>query len=293
MKRQRKLSINLVSLAILIVIVAFAGCAAKKNLWGDTETGLILQYRMAKDQPLKYAAEFELTQILDIMGQEMEQVQDKSYTFTITSKSVENNTHQLEVVVDNMVASSASPQGDLKADMSTVIGKSFAMALSLLGKEQNMQEAEAIKYKIGPAERSIISDFQAIFPDLAGSPVKVGETWTTQDTIIEKADDMEIRIKLTSVNTLSGYETLSGMECAKITAEVTGVFEGEGNQGGMDLVFDVDIKADDTWYFAYKEGIVVQTVSIGDGKGTLETSGPQNMSIPVVIETKSGIKLVK
>ncbi len=86
---------------------------------------------------------------------------------------------------------------------------------------------------------------------------------------------------------------MNGLECIKVTAAVKGTLSGTGQQGGADLSFKGDIEASDTWYFAYKEGILVKTTSDGSTKSTITVGGPQNMTIPMTMATKLATTLVK
>ena len=281
---------------LVVLVVAFLSGGAVKigDQWGDLETGLILQYRMPEDQVLKYHSSEEMNQNIEVMGQSID-VEIKSKTaFSVKSKGQKGANHQLGITIDSMSINVVSMEGDLSPDLSSVIGKSFDMTLSPLGKELELSGAESIQYEL-PSEGkiSIESDFQAIFPNLAGRPVKIGETWTSTDTITDKSETSEAQINLESVHTLKGFETVDGMECVKITAEVTGTLQGTGEQQGMDLTFEGEIKGTDTCYFAYKEGIFVKVISTAVAEVSIEVSGPQDMSIPMTQDVKVEIKLTK
>ena len=140
---------------------------------------------------------------------------------------------------------------------------------------------------------SIRGEFENFFPDLSEKPLKVGDTWTTQWKTTEKSGSGEARFEFESVNTLEGYETVDGLDCAKITATLLGSLEGEGQQQGMDLVTQADIEGSVVWYFAYKKGIFIQSKTTGTGEGTITASGAQNMTIPMVREFEIEAKLVK
>lgn len=295
MIRKQTLQTRLVFISIVLVIFILAGCAVeKRTYWRDPKTTLALQYWMPENQVLKYQTSAKQTQIIEVMGQSVEVETEKTIEFSVKSKGLKENNLQLEVTIDSMSINITSPQGDLSPNMSTVIGKSFDMTLSILGKEMDLSGADSIKYDLGPGgKRSISADFQAIFPNLAGRPVKIGDTWTTKDTITEKSDNGEVRINLESVNTLEGFETVNGLECVKITAEVTGTLDGKGYEQGMDLTFKGEIKGTDTWYFAYMKGIFVKMITDVSTEGTITTSGAQSMTIPMTQEMKIEVKLIK
>ena len=283
-------------LPVIMVICILAGCAAKHQLpiWGDPQTGLILQYRMAEDQALKYQLTIEQAQDVEVMGQQMKTETKGEIAFTVKSKGQKESNQQLGITIDSMKIKINSPQGELTPDMTTVEGKSFDMLMSRLGKELDLSGAESIQYDLGQAgKRDLTSNFQAIFPDLTDKPVKIGDTWTSKDTITEKVGSGEIRISLESLNTLAGFETVDGLECTKITAKITGTLEGGGEQMGADLTFKGEIEGSEIWYFAFKEGFFVNQKADVKTKGTVSVSGPQEMSIPMAQNMRIEVKLIK
>ncbi len=295
MINKQNLRRGLLPVLVVLVVAFLSGGAVKKgDQWGDPETGLILQYRMPVDQILKYHSSEESNQRIEIMGQTLDIEANSKTAFSVKAKGQKGGNHQLEITIDSMSMSVISIEGEYSPDLSSVIGKSFDMTLSPLGKELELSGAESIRYEL-PTEGklSIESNFQAIFPNLAGRSVKIGDTWTSTDTITEKNESGEVQHNLESVHTLKGFETVDGMECVKITAEVTGTLKGAGEQQGMDLVFEGEIKGTDTWYFAYKKGIFVKMISTGVVESSIELSGSQDMSIPMTQEFNEEIKLVK
>jgi hypothetical protein len=277
-----------------LVIGLLAGCAAKTMpVWGDPETGMILQYRMPENQMLTYESWGETHQVAEVMGQTIETDISSSNNFTAESKGKVENDHRLTITIGGMSLKIQSTQGELEPDMSSVIGKSFDMVLSDLGKEVELIGADEIKFDLGPeGTRSVSSGFQDIFPNLADHPVKIGDTWPDESTITEETDSGETIIHFTGVNTLAGFETVGGMECVKITGEGTGTIESKGEQQGMELVTTGEIKGTSTWYFAYKEGIFVKQMNEGTVEGTIDVPS-QGIQIPYTREAKSGINLVK
>ena len=285
----------LVSVPVILTLFILAGCAAKTaKPWGDPQTGLILQYRMPENQVLKYQSSGGMSMDMEIMGQAMEVKFDETLTFTVRSKGLKENNYLLNVTIDSMSTSIATPQGELVPDTSHVEGESFDMTFSPIGEELDVSSAESIQYEIEPGSlHNMVSKFQAVFPDVAGRPVKIGDTWTTKAVITETTNRSETLVSIESLNTIEGFETVDGLECVRIKAEFTGTIEGKSEpKPGMELESKGDLKGTDTWYFAYKEGIYVKTISNATADVT-STATAQGITIPMKKISKSEMKLVK
>ena len=271
-----------------------AGCAAEKRVWKEPEAGFVLEYRMPEDQVLKYQMSNEFTQNLEMSGQSLETQVNTRYQFSVKSGGLKANDYQLTVTIDSMSIKVATPQGEFSPDLSSVVGESFDMTLSPLGEEADLSGAESIRYELGPGgKRSISPDFEALFPDLAGKALKIGDTWLTTDTITVEDANTTVHIIFESSNTLEALETVNEMECARVKAAVTGVLKGEGEQQGMELTYEGDIEGTDTWYFAIKEGLLLRMLSYANIKGTVIGSGLQEMTIPMAQEINIETSLIE
>jgi hypothetical protein len=284
-----------VLLLAVFAVSALTGCGGKKQaVWGDTESGLILEYRMEPGDVLKYEMVQDGTEKVEIMGQTNESATSKTFVFTLESKGMEGENHLLGITVESLAASMKSVQGEFSAETDDVAGATFDMTLSPFGEEVDVSGAESIKYGIGPlGDRSIKSDFEAAFPDLAGKPVKVGDSWTSTDTLNIDQGNAQIRIISEGVNTLDGYETVDGFECARVVADVTGTISGEGEQMGAPLAFEGTLSGTETWYFAYEEGHLVKLSSDVDSDIIVTVQAGQEMKIPIKGTSKSETRLIK
>jgi hypothetical protein len=281
------------ALACLLAIGMIAGCAAKKMPWGDPQTGLILKYRMDPGQSLKYKNETNANQYMEVMGQSIDVDTERTLTLTMKPKATQGKNLLLGITIDSVSLSINGPQGSINPDMSEIEGKSFDMTINNIGEEIDVSGAEALQYEVEGTERSMSADFQMFFPDFAGKPVKMGETWTSSGTLDIDEGNSQIKINLDSVNTLDGFEVIDGYECVRIKADVTGTMEGEGEAQGMSLVFEGEGEGTDTWYFAYKEGILVKLISEFFLDGNIDATGPANLSIPMKQEMKMTLSLIK
>jgi len=281
--------------AVLIALIAvgmIAGCAAKKMPWGDPETGLILKYRMDPGQSLKYKNETEANQYMEVMGQSIDVDTQRTMMLTMTSKGIQGENLLLGVTIDTASLNINGPQGSMTPDMSEVEGESFDMTINSIGEEIDVSGAKALQFEVEGTARDLSADFQMFFPDFAGTPVKMGDTWTTSGTLDIDEGNNQIKINLESVNTLDGFEVVDGYECVRIKADVTGTMEGEGEAQGMSLVMDGKGEGTDTWYFAYKEGILVKVISEFYLDGNIDVTSA-NMSIPMQQEMKMTLSLIK
>jgi len=279
---------------VFLAVGMLAGCAAKTApVWGELETGMILRYQMPESQVLKYDSWGETHQTSDVMGQTIETDISSTNAFSVRSKGLEENNHKLTITIDDMSIKIQSTQAELEPDMSTVIGKSFDMTLSSLGKELELVGADAIEYDLGPeGTRNISAGFQDIFPNLADRPLKIGDTWPDETVITEKTERGDAVIRLSGENTLEGFETIDGMECVKVSGTFTGTIESKGEQQGIELNTLGELKGTTTWYFAYKEGIFIKQTNEGTAEGTVDVPS-QGIQIPFSREMTSEISLVK
>ena len=280
--------------ALILGFLFLSGCAAKSvNVWGDPETGLILKYRMPEGEVLNYLTSSETLQSMDVMGQIVDAEIQSSTAFSLQGIGKKEDNLRLQVTIASIDMSIVSSQGEMNPDTSPVEGKSFEMVLSPLGEELELIGADAIEFDLeSEGTQNVESGFQTIFPNLSPNPVKLGDTWPSQDSIVEESDTGVMRIQSENVHTLDGFETVDGKECVRVKSEFKGKMDGEGNQQGMGLDYAGDVEGTDTWYFAYKEGLFVKMVSSIKVEGVITVEG-QGLEIPFTREMKIEVGLSK
>jgi hypothetical protein len=281
MSRRRLIIGQIVCWIIVVGVAAFMGCAGKKAMV-KTEEGVMLAYRLPEGKTLTYEKTENATQSMDVMGQSVETKTERTMTFKVTSKGVKDGEQALTLTVEALEGSLETPQGSFSIDAASAIGKSFDMMLSVRGQESSLSGADAIEYSMGLAgTRSIEPDFEAFFPDLPETRVKILGTWPSSDTINMKESGMDVQVVSNNLNVLQGFETIDGRECAKVAVEVNGSIAGAGMQGGADLTFTGDMTGNEVWYFDYNAGVLVKSSSDLSVTATVNVTGPQEMTIPV------------
>jgi hypothetical protein len=285
---ERTLPARAPAIVVLVAAIIVAGCAGGPGGRGSR----LFQYTMPKGQILKYKASQHNTQSMEMMGREVTNTAEGSYEVSLVSKGPIGDNLGLRVTVDSMTSKVTTPQGEITPDLGGVVGKSFDMALSKLGKELDASGADSLIVGMGGGSRSMGPEFRTFFPDLPGMPLKVGDTWTTSDTVSTEESGLQMQIITGRANTFLGFETVDGLECAKIAAAVTGTFSGKGQQMGADIALDGKLEGADTWYFAPKRGLFVKSSSDIRTDGSVVVGGAQAMTIPMKQEMKSEVVLL-
>lgn len=275
---------NTLGLCFATALIFLAGTALAPST-------AVLEYKMPVGRTLTYVATSEEAQVMEVMGNSVENQSTSTSTFTFKAKGTKGKDYLLSASIDDMaITATSSMTGGLTPDVSSVKGKSFDMVLSPLGVEVDVAGAEAITMTIEGETRSMANAFRLFFPDLPGKAVKVGDTWPATNAITETAGAMTIRIEQQLVNTLEGFETIDGMECAKVSAEITGTVSGSGNQMGQELTFSGKMTGKMIWFFAVKEGIFVKESS--DTTSQISVDVPAaGMTIPMTQTAKAEVKL--
>ncbi|MBD3349837.1 MAG: hypothetical protein GF400_11680 [Candidatus Eisenbacteria bacterium] len=284
--RARRIAFMLGGLAAVALV---AGCAAgsgsPEQWWGDPETGIFLEYRMAEGEPLTYDVLNEQTQLMEVMGEPAEVRFDQDLRFTIVPGAREKERQALSITIEGFAIEMVTPQGPMSPPTDHLAGEGFRMALGPRGQEYDCENAEELTY-LAPdsGEQNLSSQFCEFFPDLPDGPVVVGDTWESEMTIDEGTGDSGVTLSIQSLNTLTGFEEMDGHECARIESEFTGTAQGSGTQGPATITITGTIEGSGTWHFAYEEGLVVSDFSMGVSEGEVIVEGPQEMTIPTTRE---------
>ena len=281
------------ALKILALVLAVAGIAGADAAKPAPQGAMALAYKLAPGAKLVYKTSGTQTQDLDMMGQTMSTVSGTSMDLTINGKAPKDGNLVLGVTIDGMTLSVQSPQGDVTPDLGGILGKSFDLVLSPLGKEIDVSGAAAFQVDMGQAgRRDLTSNFQAFFPDLPDHAVKIGDKWPSEDAIVQKSDQGDIHVNFKNDNTLDGFETIDGRECARIKVAIKGTLSGALNQAGTAVVLDAKLDGTETWYFDAKAGVYVKSEMRATLSGSISVESA-GMTISLAGEQKSTVVLVK
>jgi hypothetical protein len=281
------------SILLFLTLGLLAGCAGSQDPWGDPESGLILTYRMPEGQTRQYAVAFDQTHSLSAQGQERSFGNGRTIDFSAAPASSSDGNLLMTVTIDAMTLTIDTPQGANELDVMKIREQSFDLTLSPLGRVLDSGRAAEVTYFLGGAgDQGIDNDFRYLFPVMPEGPVRVGETWTHQSGTPGNSFNPETTIDMQVVNTLAGYETIDGMECAKITSEFTGELVTEGESKPGMAITGGPVTGSGVWYFAYKEGLLVKATRTVLATTEVQMGGPGTPPFPAKEETKIEVGLV-
>ncbi|HUS87276.1 MAG TPA: hypothetical protein VMW76_08555 [Bacteroidales bacterium] len=276
-------------LALLASVLVMTGCSATKTA-KTVDPGL--KYKLSGSSNFSYTLNAEVTQSIDVGGQDVGATILSSTGFTLTPGQAAAGVIPLKVTIDTVGITIQSPQGNLVETKSELKGRQFNMTISEFGKEDNLDEAEEIKYMVaGQQESNLKGTFVMLFPDLPEITYKEGTSWTDNDTIdISTSSDNAMMI-MQSENIFAGTEEFEGYHCVRINSRIKGERTSVSNTPQGQITTDGALEGESSFLFVPDQGILVWAESNVTMKGYV--SVPTGDSYPLQVITKYVTKLVK
>ena len=281
---------------VFIITAAFilTDCATVKSGGTAGRKKMLLQYNYPQDNAVKYLSKTNMKQVMDIQGMVMENNIFTTSGCSIKSAGMEDDNLNLTVLIDTMAQTIESPNGYSGGTITDAIGKSFTMVISSTGKELDLSAANETKFEIpGSGESNASQTFADFFPDVPAQKIKPGHKWHSTDSVNAEAG-ISKTISLTEAdNTFEGIETVDGIDCAKITAVLTGTYSMQTEAQGMEIMMSGEFTGTSLVYFAIKEGYFISQSTETKLEGELELIYPQEMTMPLTMDISSSTEIVK
>ena len=292
--KQAKLSMLIGALAILALL---AGCGAgNKMVTGTPETGLNLMYVLNPGETLQYRNAVQANTSMEMMGQTMDIKSQNLSRYTLTGQTMDRATGiTAQIVVDSLTMSVESMQGNQSPDLTPLTGKPFVLQLTPQG-EETFSGADSLKISLGQAgggEQDVTTLLRNMFPDLPKQAIKIGDTWTTSDTLVTPQMGAEVTVISNGTHKFEGIEVVDGEPCVKIVSTIEGTLDGAGEQMGAAVTIEGDLSGESTVRFAYQKGQLVDMIYKSVMEGSAAVSGAANMTIPMSVESVSRVTRVK
>jgi hypothetical protein len=294
MKSTTTIKCGLILTVLLITSISLTSFRIVKNEVPGPKDPVKLVYNFAEGKSVTYHMTTSVTQAMDINGQTMNVLVNNNMAFKVKMAGKSDANLKLEILMDSISTKVDAMQASQGGKVKDIEGKSFIMIISPYGKEVDLSEASKVEYTTeGSGPGNLSQAFASIFPDLPENAVKPGDTWTKTDTINTKTATSSIIQIIQSTNKFEGIEKNNGFECAKISSSITGTSQISAQSNGMDLFISGPVQGTVTLYFAVKEGYFVRQETISKMNGTVEISGPQSMTFPMVMDSSSKIEIAR
>lgn len=282
------------NLIMLIIIISSTAFTINKDEFFIQKGAVKLAYNFTAGKSISYASSTSINQAMDVNGQTMNTLVNNNLGFKVKMTGKAGGKLKLEITMDSLSMKIESPNGSTGSKVKDVEGRSFNILLSPDGKEVDLSEAAKIEYSVeGSGSANLSSTFVRVFPHLPENPVKPGDNWTNNDTISNKSSTTKTFQIVQSYSTFEGIEKINGVECAKIGSTITGTMEITTQNMGMDIFYGGPFQGTVTLYFAVKEGYFISQETISKMTGNIQISGPQNMTFPMVMDTRTKIEVKK
>jgi hypothetical protein len=269
------------------LIIMFSGIYS--NVFSQNTSGPVkLVYNYPTDIAIKYSGTNTMAQIMDIQGQSMQVDVKSAFGCFVKSVGKQDNNLMIEIKVDTLGQTTDSPMGGSGGAVQDIKGKTFSIVVSPEGKVVDISGAAGFVYSMeGSGEANMSQTFSDFFPVLPSKVVVTGDTWNSIDSIATKSSVMTMKTIDNTINKLEGFETVDGIECAKISSQHSGTVTMNVQSQGNDIFIKGPFTGTSEFLFAVKEGYFIKMTSATKVDGILEMTSPQAMTFPITLDMKS------
>ncbi len=282
--------------ALILIFALLTGSTAysqKKSRETLPKGSIKLEYNYPSDKSVMYLHTSKIVQDMDINGQSM-LVNVTSYLeCNVKSAGKQDKNLKLEIKIDSMAQDMDTPQGASGGPVTEAKDKVFEIVITPSGKTTDLSEASKIVFSVpGSGQSDASQSFDGYFPELPSGPVKAGDKWITHDTVNSKTQIMTRWMPVESNCKFEGIEKINGIDCAKISAKLSGSMKMTNQTQGMNVNTSGTYTGTRVVFFAIKEGYFIKEADTTKMTGTLELPD-QNMTFPVVMDVVSKNEMIK
>lgn len=250
-----------------------------------------LKYNYNKGETYQYSNSMDMNAVIEMMGQEVKSGSVANIFMKFKVEDVKDNKNLILITsIDSGSVKVSSPMKDTTISLDFIAGKRTKIELSQHGKLVNKELIDSVN---NPMLGGAINQENFRLYRFPENKIKVGETWSVQDTVSQDMMGGKITSITNTNSTLVGKEEKLGYDCLKITFTGDTKSEGNTNMMGQKLFLEGAGKISGTVYFEPVKGFIVQSESNIDMDMTMATTGEQNMIIPMTQSLKNTMTIVK
>jgi len=269
---------------LLLAVGALVNC----SIFSAADSGYTLEYGKDTGKVTTYTITGSGSSTMEVQGQVMGQSESLTGTVThvVTGESSDIVNH--EVSFTKLAVNADSDMGGpTNLDTSPIIGASLKITTGKHGANLKFVNFKDIPSMEGllPPHLNLIE----ILPVLAPSPVNVSDTWKGLREYNIETPNGGITASSEVEYLFAGMEERLGFDCIKITATDNFSMSGSGIARGMSIEFSGYGVNTNTYYFAHKEGILIEFDSQSGVSMSIFVS---DMGMTIPMESTGSIKLV-
>jgi hypothetical protein len=280
-----------VAILCVFAVAFFAGCASQKPLWGDLETGFILQYHQEKGAVSKYNYNTSNDMTITAANQTMDMTIGITAQMSYSIEDVKADKITYKLLLEDVKITTGGSMGGAVANSIPDIQNMFKNPMLITSTKEGAEQT-FINAKDFQQFQNIDMSGQdlAFIIEFPKGRVKVNDTWSSKQSTSQNTSGIAVRQTVNNNYVLAGIEKRMDYECVKIVNNFTISASGGGEQQGVTADVTGGGKGTTTLYFAYKEGKIIESVSQTDMTIAASVMG---MSMPISGKTKSTFSLIK
>jgi len=283
---------HFIALDVMLALVII-GCAGSKKTVPETESktepvatpakemSYDLQFKTPPNTIAAYVLKVHSQFAQEIMGQET--VADAGWRAVVRQSAAspgDGGDLRVAFDFDSLTVQTRDPAMEpLLKPLEGIIGKTVQAVLTSIGEVRSLRGLEKLPAAANQ-NNQMESSLRSFFPRFAGFPTKIGESWSRQDTTLNKNEVTDLKI----INR-SRYSLLSAIPTATTTQlklHNSGNFflSGLAKNQGMDIGLNGSGTTEADFVIDYTDGWLISATATTNSSGTAKFDTPQPTSIP-------------
>ncbi len=277
----------------VMLSLAIIGCAGGKKNAPETESQIEpvampamemsydLQFKTLPNRTAAYVLKVHSQFAQEIMGKET--VADAGWRAVVRQSAVlpgDGGTLRVAFDFDSLMIQTRDPSVEpMLKPLEGIIGKSVQAVLTSIGEVQSLQGLEKLP-AVANQNNQMESSLRSFFPRFAGIPKKIGESWSREDTTLNKNEVTNLKIINRVQYSLLAATPTGATTQLKLHNSGSYSLSGLTKNQGMDIRLNGSGTTEADFVIDYSDGWMISATAITRSSGTAKFTVPQPTSIP-------------
>lgn len=261
-------------------------------LQGQEAVAERLSYRLQPGDELVCSIQQESSQTLLLDTGEQVQVGSTNSEYSIR---VRREGRDLKLRVRPLLADFELrlPQGNLNPNLDAILGRVFTLHMDKYGRESNLRGHSRLEFDLAPGtQRSLVTSFQGIFPDLPRVSLSIGDSWFQREQLDDSDSRNQVEIIMEIRHELLGFQEIEGRHMARIASQYSGHLIGHG-PAEENMIYRAVLEGEGNWLFDLEAGMLYRQELWGRGEGSIIGVGEIPFQVPFTRDLHQIIEVEK